>query len=90
MPVVRPLNVQLVIVVEHVKPLGLDVTVYPVMAAPPLLVGAVQLMEAAWAPLVAVAEAPVGAPGTVAGVAGGDAAEVGPLPAPLVATTVKV
>ena len=33
---------------------------------------------------------PVGAAGTLAGVAGADGAEAGPLPAPLVAVTVNV
>ena len=60
------------------------------MAAPPLVEGAVQLTEALVGALVARATAPVGMPGTVAGVAEGEGADVGLLPAPLVATTVKV
>lgn len=76
--------------VVHVLAPGLEVAVYEVMAAPPLVVGAVQLTKAEVAELVAKATAPVGAPVTVAGVAGGEAADVGLLPAPLVATTVKV
>ncbi len=55
-----------------------------------MVVGVVQLTEALVARLVAEATAPVGMPGTVAGVAGSEAAEVGPAPAGLVATTVKV
>jgi len=39
---------------------------------------------------LAVATTPVGAPGTVDGVAAGDGAEAGPVPIPLVAVTVKV
>ena len=37
-----------------------------------------------------VAVVPVGAPGTVAGVAGADAADAGPVPAGLEAVTVNV
>ena len=43
----------------------------------------------AW-PFPAVAVPMVGAPGTVAGVAGAEAAEAGPVPMALVAVTVKV
>jgi len=46
--------------------------------------------SAAVAELVAVAVAPVGAPGTVDGVAGAEAADTGPEPTALVATTVNV
>ena len=93
MPVASPLNRQVVVAplaVVHVLAPGFDVAVYEVMAAPPLVAGAVQLTEALVAALVAKATAPVGTLGTVAGVAGGEAADVGLLPAPLVATTVKV
>ena len=55
---------------------------------PPLLAGAVKLTVAC--PLPAVAVPIVGAPGTVLGVTGLDAAEAGLLPAAFVATTVKV
>ena len=61
------------------------------MAAPPLLAGAVQL-TLAW-PLPGVALTPVGAPGTVTAAVGLTAAEgdeAGPVPAALVAVTVKV
>ena len=47
-----------------VRPPGAAVTVYPVMAEPPSLTGAVH-DTTAWA-FPAVAEAPVGAPGAVA------------------------
>ena len=58
------------------------------MALPPLLAGAVQVTVAEALP--AVADTPVGAPGTVAGVTAVEAAEAAPVPAPLVAVTVKV
>ena len=47
-----------------VKPPGLEVTVYPVMLAPPLLAGALNATEAC--PLPAVAVPMVGCPGTIA------------------------
>ena len=50
--------------------------------------GAVQVTVAEALPLVAVPM--VGAPGTVAGVTALDAAEAVPVPAPLMAATVKV
>ena len=58
------------------------------MVDPPLEAGAVKLTLAEALP--GVAETPVGAPGTVAGVTAFDAAEAGPVPTPLVAVTVKV
>ena len=67
---------------------GDEVTVYPVIALPPLDSGAVQLTtDDAFA---VVPETPVGAPGTVLGVTAEDAVEAVELPAALVATTVKV
>ena len=72
-------------------PPGLAVTVYPVMALPPLLAGAVQLTLALALPAVAVT--PVGAAGAVVvavGVTGADAAENVPVPCALVARTVNV
>ena len=84
------MNKHVVTAVEHVAGPGLAETVYPETAAPPLVVGAVQLIEAWVAELVATATTPVGAPATVAGVAGAEAAEAGPVPAPFVATTVNV
>ena len=79
----------------QVAPPGLAVTVYPVMAAPPLLVGTVQVTVACGvAPLATPptfpAATPVGAPGTVAGTAGAEAADTAPVPAALVAVTVNV
>jgi len=72
-----------------VKPPGEEVTVYPVIADPPVFVGAVKLTVAL--PLLPVAEIPVGAPGAIgAGVTADDALEAVPVPTELVALTVKV
>jgi len=59
-----------------------------VIAEPPLLAGAVQLNVADLVPRTALT--PVGAPGTVLGVTAADAADAAPVPATLVALTVKV
>jgi hypothetical protein len=67
---------------------GDEVTVYPVIALPPLDPGAVQLTTDD--ALAAVPRTFVGAPGTVLGVTAEDAVEAVELPAALVATTVKV
>jgi hypothetical protein len=64
------------------------VTVYPVMADPPSVTGAIQVTIAWWLP--AVAEGLVGEPGRVAGVTAGEGADGGPSPIALVADTVKV
>ena len=66
------------------------VTVYLVIALPPLSVGAVQLTVAD--PLPAVAVTPVGAPGALGalGITALDADESGPVPMALVADTVNV
>ena len=86
---VRPVTVMgLAVLPVPVNPPGLEVTVYRVIALPPLEAGAVKL-TVAWA-LPGVAEAPVGAPGTVAGVTEFEGADDGPVPAALVAVTVKV
>ena len=58
------------------------------IGAPPVSVGAVQLTVAEALPAVAVPI--VGAAGAVAGVTLLEAAEAGPVPAALVAATVKV
>ena len=50
-------------VVVHVLPPGLDVTLYPVMAAPPLAVGAVH-DTSLWATTALAADTLVGASGT--------------------------
>jgi hypothetical protein len=59
-----------------------------VIDAPPVLAGAVQ--ETVACPLPAVADTPVGAPGTVDGVAAADAVEAAPVPDTFVAVTVNV
>ena len=71
-----------------VFPPGFEVTVYPVIAEPPSLTGAVNV-TVAWA-FPAVADTPVGAPGTVPGVTEFEAALAGPVPLAFVAVTVKV
>ena len=58
------------------------------MVAPPLLEGAVKDTTACAFP--AIAETPVGAPGTVTGVTEFEATELGPVPTELVAFTVNV
>jgi hypothetical protein len=82
-------TVQVVVAAEQVKPPGEEVAVYPVMAEPPLLTGAVQ-ETTDWALALEVAVTPVGAPAGVAGMAAAEAAEGDPVPVPLVAVTVKV
>ena len=72
-----------------VRPPGEEVTVYPVIADPPVFVGAVKLTVAL--PLLLVAEILVGTPGAIAaGVTADDALEAAPVPTELVAVTVKV
>jgi hypothetical protein len=66
----------------------LDVTVYEVIADPPLLPGALNVIVA-W-PLPAVAVPIVGVPGVVEGVAAADADELVPVPETFIATTLKV
>jgi hypothetical protein len=67
---------------------GDEVTVYPVIALPPVDPGALQLTTDD--ALAIVPETPVGAPGTVRGVTARDASEAVELPTALVATTVNV
>jgi hypothetical protein len=82
--------VQVVAPVEvHVFAAGVEVTVYPVIAAPPFDTGAVQEMtEAVFR--FEVASTAVGAPGTVDGTAAADAAEATEVPLGFVAVTVNV
>jgi hypothetical protein len=74
-PLVRPVTVRGERVPVTVCPplagvvVSVAVTVYPVMADPPSLVGGVKVTVAC--PLPAVAETPVGAPGVLAGVVAG-------------------
>jgi len=67
---------------------GDDVTVYPVIADPPVEAGACHVRTACAFP--SVAERDVGAPGTVRGVIAAEATEASDEPAIFVATTVKV
>jgi hypothetical protein len=71
-----------------VTPPGEDVTMYPVIGAPPFDTGGVNLTTADRGPAAAV---PIrGAPGAVAGVTARDGVDGAPVPAVLVAVTVKV
>jgi len=86
---VKPVTATVVAsVVVAVCPPGEAVTVYPVMAEPPLLAGAVHDTDA-WV-LPGVALTPVGAPGTVDGVTALEADEAAEVPPTLVAVAVKV
>lgn len=77
------------VVVVQVRPPGLDVTVYPVIAAPPVVVGAFHdTTDTPFALEVAVTL--VGAPGAEAGIAGADAVEAALKPDAFVAVTVNV
>ena len=87
-PFVKPVTVAEVPDIIAVTLPGEEVTVYCVIGAPPLDAGAVQ--ETVASALPPVADTPVGAPGTVAGVTEVDASEDGPVPIELVAVTVKV
>jgi hypothetical protein len=74
-----------------VPPAGDEVTVYPVIDAPPSDAGALNV-TVAWV-LPATAEIAVGAPGTVAGATGVTAFEgplADPIPTEFVAVTVNV
>jgi hypothetical protein len=71
----------------HVNPLGLAVTVYPVIVAP-LLAGAVQMTVACVLP--ALAATVVGTPGAVDGVTEFDAVDCALVPTLLVAVTLNV
>ena len=90
-PLVRPVTLIGDAAPPAVIPPGLEVTVKPVIALPPLLPGGVNVTDALETPAVAVPI--VGAPGAVGaavGVALFDAAEAAPVPMALVAVTVKV
>ena len=67
---------------------GDEVTVYPVIALPPLEPGALQLTVEDELP--GVAPVTVGAPGGLAGVTLAEAADAAEVPAAFVATTVNV
>jgi hypothetical protein len=72
----------------EVKPPGVDVTVYEVIAAPPSLTGAVNVIVACKSPAVATTE--VGASGTVTVATAFDGSDGSELPAALFAITVNV
>ena len=88
MPFVRPVTVQLVVEVVHENEPGDDVTVYPVIAEPPVLDGADHETTTDESPKTP--DTPVGTPGTVAGTTDADAEDAEPVPALFVAVTVNV
>jgi hypothetical protein len=77
---------------EAVTPPGLEVTVYPVIAEPPMLLGAVKLTDAVLVELVALptAETAVGGCGLPSSVTLFEADDAAPVPTELLAFTVKV
>jgi hypothetical protein len=88
-PFVRPVTVQLVDAEVHWSEPGDEVTVYPVIAAPPFEDGAVH-DTTDWPFALELAETEVGAPGTVDGTAAADAAEAAPVPMAFVPVTLNV
>ena len=87
-PFAKPVTVMGELGAVAVKPPTLDVTLYEVIAEPPVEEGAVKLIEAL--PFPAAALTLVGAPGTVAGVIADEGVDDAPFPFELVAVTVKV
>jgi len=90
-PVPDPVVVRLVLAISTFAEYCVESvpdTVYPVIAEPPLELGAVHEIRADVSPTVATT--PVGAPGMVAGVTAPDALEAVPAPRALVAVTVNV
>jgi len=88
-PLVRPVTEQLVApLATHDAPPGDAVTVYELIAAPPLLDGAVH-DTTDWLLAAPVATTPVGAPGTTDGTTAEDAVEAEPVPDTFVAVTLK-
>jgi hypothetical protein len=90
-PFVRPLTVQPVPLVVHVKPPGEEVAVYEVIGEPPFEAGADQARLTVPLLTPRTAEFSVGAPGTVAAATGvaESAFEAGPVPPAFVAVTVN-
>jgi hypothetical protein len=86
---VRPVTVHDVDAVVHVNEPGVDVTVYPVIAAPPVLAGAIQ-DTTDWVLAFEAPDTEVGAPGTVDGVTAAEAVEATPVPLAFVAVTLNV
>ena len=90
-PLAKPVTVNGLDAPDAVKPPGLDVAVYPVMVAPPLVAGALNDTVACAFPATADGES--GADGTVAAAAGVTellATDAALVPTELVAVTVKV
>ena len=87
-PLVSPVTVHDVVDDVQVRPPGDAVAVYPVIAEPPLSLGAVHDSETCVLP--GVPATPVGAPGTVRGVTEEEAGEALLVPALFVAVTVNV
>ena len=88
-PLVRPVTVQLVVAVVQVNPPGEEVTVYPVMAVPPLFDGAVH-ETTDWVLAAPVADAPVGTCETPSGMIAEEAEDAEPAPDTFVAVTLNV
>jgi hypothetical protein len=87
-PFVRPVTVAVVVALFAVAPPGLAVTVYEVIAEPPLLAGADQDTSTLVSPIVPATF--VGASGTVAGVTELLATDEELVPRAFVAVTVNV
>jgi hypothetical protein len=87
-PFTSPVTVTGLDVPVPVNPPGDDVTVYEITAEPPLGAGGVKL-TVAWL-LAAIADTPVGAPGTILGITLLEATDAPDVPTPLVAVMVKV
>ena len=88
-PLVRPVTVQPVEAVVQVRPPGDEVTVYPLMAAPPSEAGAVQ-DTTDWVLALDVAPPRSARSGELAGMAAAEGADAGLVPLALVAVTVNV
>lgn len=88
MPLTRPVIVMGELPPVAVKPPVFEETVYVVIAEPPVLTGALNVMVAC--PLPAVADPIVGASGTVTGVTELLAVDALLVPSAFVAVTVKV
>jgi hypothetical protein len=88
-PFVRPVTVQVVVAVAHWNEPGDEVTLYPVIDAPPLLAGAVH-DTTDWPFAPSVADTEVGEPGGAAGTAAAEAADATEVPIAFVAVTVNV
>jgi hypothetical protein len=88
LPLVRPVTVQLMVDVVQVNEPGDEVTVYEMIAAPPVVNGADQETVTEESSLVPMS--PVGTPGTVAGETAADESDAAPAPTAFVAETLNV